>query len=154
MHATLLALHSLTRWAVLVFIIYSVYRAFTGLTKGRKFSKTDNALRHWTATIAHIQLMIGMILYTQSPVVKYFWSSTKSAGQNLEVAFYGLIHLTMMLAAIIVLTIGSAMAKRKRTDKEQFKTMLVFFSIALFIIFVAIPWPFSPLANRPYTRTF
>jgi hypothetical protein len=57
-----------------------------------------------------------------------------------------------MFSAIIVITIGSAMAKRKATDRERFKTMLTWYAIALLIIFLAIPWPFSPFANRPYFR--
>jgi hypothetical protein len=57
-----------------------------------------------------------------------------------------------MFTAIIVITIGSAMAKRKATDRERFKTMLTWYAIALLIIFLAIPWPFSPFANRPYFR--
>jgi len=154
MHSTLLALHSLTRWLVLVFTVYSICRAFIGYSQGRTFTKTDNALRHWTATVAHIQLMTGIILYTQSPVVKYFWTHTKAASENPDLSFYGLIHITLMLTAIVLLTIGSALAKRKATDREKFKTMLVYFSIALLIIFIAIPWPFSPLSGRPYLRTF
>jgi hypothetical protein len=57
-----------------------------------------------------------------------------------------------MIMAIIIITIGSALAKRKSSDKEKFKTMGLWFSIALIIIFIAIPWPFSPFANRPYFR--
>ena len=154
MYSMLLSLHSLFRWLVLSFLVYSIYRAFMGYTKNKLFSKTDNAFRHWTATVAHIQLMIGIVLYTQSPVVKYFWTNTKTALQNLDLTFYGLIHLILMLTAIVVLTIGSALAKRKSTDKEKFRTMLVWFSIALIIIFIAIPWPSSPLVSRPYLRTF
>lgn len=154
MYSTLLFLHSLFRWLVLVFLVYSIYRAFIGYTRNKPFSKTDNAFRHWTATVAHIQLMIGIILYTQSPVVKYFWANTKTALQNLDLTFYGLIHIVLMLTAIVVLTIGSALAKRKPTDKEKFKTMLVWFSIVLIIIFIAIPWSFSPLSSRPNFRTF
>jgi len=37
-------------------------------------------------------------------------------------------------------------------DKEKFKIMLLWYGIALIIILIAIPWPFSPLANRPYLR--
>ena len=154
MYSTLLFLHSLTRWFVLVFIVYSIYRAYVGYANNKSFSKTDNAFRHWTATVAHIQLMIGIILYTQSPIVKYFWSKTGNGLQSLDLTFYGLIHLVLMLTSIVVLTIGSALAKRKPTDKEKFKTMLVWFSIALLIIFVAIPWSFSPLSSRPNFRTF
>ena len=154
MYSILLILHSLTRWLVLVFLVYSIYRAFVGYANNKTFSKTDNAFRHWTATVAHIQLMIGMILYTQSPIVKYFWNETEIGLQNLDLTFFGLIHLILMLTAIVVLTIGSAKAKRKPTDKEKFKTMLVWFSIALLIIFIAIPWTFSPLSSRPSFRTF
>lgn len=154
MYPTLLVLHSLIRWFVLAFLLYSIYRAFVGYIHNKTFSKTDNAFRHWTATIAHIQLMIGIILYTQSPIVKYFWKETEISFQNLDLTFYGLIHIILMLMAIILVTIGSALAKRQPTDKEKFKTMLIWFSIALIITFIAIPWTFSPLSSRPSFRTF
>jgi len=154
MYSTLLTLHSLVRWVVLAFLVYSIYRAFVGYNQNKPFSKTDNAFRHWTATVAHIQLMIGIILYTQSPVVKYFWTDVNTGLRNLDLTFYGLIHIVLMLTAIVLLTIGSALAKRKPSDKEKFKTMLVWFSIALIIIFLAIPWTFSPLSSRPNFRTF
>ena len=154
MYSTLLVFHSLIRWLVLAFLLYSIYRAFVGYLNDKPFSKTDNAFRHWTATIAHIQLMIGIILYTQSPIVKYFWRKTETGLQNLDITFYGIIHIFLMLTAIVLLTIGSALAKRQPTDKEKFKTMLVWFSIALIFIFIAVPWTFSPLSSRPNFRTF
>lgn len=153
MYYQLLTLHSIARWLVLITLVVSVIAAFKGLTDGRPFSRKDNALRHWTATTAHIQLMIGMILYTQSPVVKYFWKNT-GAASSFDITFYSAIHAALMLSAIVVLTIGSALAKRRSTDKDKFRTMLIWFSIALIIILLAIPWPFSPLSARPYLRTF
>jgi hypothetical protein len=140
------------RWLVLASLLYAIYRAYKGYTSNTQFSKTDNATRHWTATISHIQLVIGITLYTQSPIIKYFWNNFNEAIRNLDTAFFGLLHIILMLTAIILITIGSALSKRKITDKEKFKTMLVWFSISLIIIFIAIPWPFSPLANRPYFR--
>ncbi|AZB23413.1 hypothetical protein EG339_01615 [Chryseobacterium bernardetii] len=152
MFQTLTFYHSIMRWLVLASIVYAIYRAYRGYSSNAQFSKTDNAVRHWTATIAHIQLLIGIILYTQSPIIKYFWQNFNEAIPNLDLAFFGLLHLILMLTAIILITIGSALSKRKTTDKEKFKTMLVWFSVSLIIIFIAIPWPFSPLANRPYFR--
>lgn len=154
MYPTLLALHSLVRWLVLGCMLYSIYRAYIGYANHKIFSKTDNTLRHWTATMAHIQLMIGILLYTRSPVVNYFWSNRASALQELELTFYGILHIVLMFTAIVLLTIGSALAKRKPTDKEKFRTILLWFSIALAIIFIAIPWPFSPLSHRPFLRPF
>ncbi len=152
MYQTLTFYHSIFRWLVLVSLLYSIYRAYKGYNSKAVFTKTDNAVRHWTATIAHIQLVIGIILYSQSPIIKYFWNNFNEAVQNLDTVFFGLLHIGLMLTAIILITIGSALSKRKNTDNEKFKTMLVWFSISLIIIFIAIPWPFSPLANRPYFR--
>ena len=152
MYQTLTFYHSVVRWLVLASLLYAIYRAYKGYTSNVQFSKTDNTVRHWTATIAHIQLLIGITLYTQSPIIKYFWNNFNEAIHNLDSAFFGLLHIVLMLTAIILITIGSALSKRKTTDKEKFKTMLVWFSVSLIIIFIAIPWPFSPFANRPYFR--
>jgi hypothetical protein len=154
MYSTLLNFHSVVRWFVLVSLIYSIYRAYIGYTQNKSFSSADNAWRHWTATIAHIQLIIGIILYIKSPIVQYFWSNFSKAISNSGMTFFALIHSFLMITSVVIVTIGSALAKRKPTAKQKYKTMLVWFSIALIIIFTAIPWPFSPLANRPYFRPF
>ncbi|UZT98400.1 hypothetical protein ODZ84_02190 [Chryseobacterium fluminis] len=57
-----------------------------------------------------------------------------------------------MLCSIILITVGSAVSKREISDHEKFKVMFIYFTLALIIIFIAIPWPFSPFANRPYFR--
>ncbi len=152
MYATLIYFHSIFRWLVLISLIYAVFSAYKGYFSNSAFSKSDNALRHWTATIAHIQLLIGIILYSQSALIKHFWKNFNTQFLKIEYSFFGLIHIILMLLAIVLITIGSALAKRKETDKEKFKTMLIYFSISLIIILIAIPWPFSPLANRPYLR--
>ncbi len=152
MYQSLLFSHSIVRWLILITLIYSIYRAFRGYFQNLQFSRLDNLVRHWTATIAHIQLIIGIILYSQSPIIKYFWANFGEAIKNIDTAFYGLLHIILMLSGIVLITIGSALAKRKPTDTEKFQTILIWFLIALFIIFIAIPWPFSPLSNRPYIR--
>ena len=150
MFNTLLIAHSLMRWLVLGTLGYSIYRCWQGSRSPIVFTKADNSLRHWAATIAHIQLMLGIVLYTQSPTVKYF--NNGMGDMQGEPTFFGIIHIVLMLAAIVVITVGSAKAKRKTTDAAKFKTIMLYFSIGLSIIFIAIPWPFSPLAHRPLIR--
>jgi drug/metabolite transporter (DMT)-like permease len=153
MYITLLTLHSLLRWIVLALLLFAVYIAATGYFKKRVFSGTDNAVRHWTATAAHIQLLIGMILYFKSPVVKAWWK-IKGSLLPFDYKFFSLLHLVLMFAAIVVLTVGSAKTKREMTDQKKFSTMLIWFVVALLLILIAIPWPFSPLVKRPYIRMF
>ena len=153
MYTFLLISHSLFRWAVLVTLIWAIIKAFSGYSGKRPYSKADNALRHWTATIAHVQLLLGITLFTQSPTAKISAKVFTDNGHVREPFFFGVIHLSMMILAVVIITIGSAMAKRKELDSEKFKTMLTWFGIALIIILIAIPWPFSPLAQRPYIRS-
>lgn len=152
MYQTLTFYHNSLRWIVLASLILAIYRAYQGYYHKTLFSKTDNLIRHWTATILHVQLMLGMILYFQSPIVTYFWKNTKEAIKQVDLSFFGIIHIFLMLTAVVLITIGSSLAKRKETDRQKFKTMLIWYSIGLLIILIAIPWPFSPLASRPYFR--
>ncbi|MVN89817.1 hypothetical protein [Mucilaginibacter aquatilis] len=148
----LLFTHSVMRWLVLGSLGWSFYKAYVAYTNNKPFTKTLNKLRHWTATVAHIQLMIGIILYSQSQTVKALFAGLSGNGHITDPVFFGVIHITLMLLAVVLVTLGSAMAKRKSSDSEKSKTMYIWFGVALLVIFVAIPWPFSPLAQRPYIR--
>lgn len=152
MYSVLLVVHSLLRWLVLGFMLFAIYRAFTGMRQKLAFSKFDDSIRHWTATVSHIQLVVGIIMYLKSPLVKYFWNNREEAISDLDISFFSLFHPLVMIVAVVLLTVGSALAKRKPTDAEKFKTMLLWFSVVLLIVLAFIPWPFSPLANRPYLR--
>lgn len=154
MHQTLLTLHSLNRWLVLISLIYTIGACWNGYRSGKIFSASDNTARHLTATISHIQLLLGLYLYMISPIVKFNVAEAGGTGLVSEHTFFRLVHISLMVISILVITIGSARAKRAVSDRLKFKTVLVWFSIALLIILVAIPWPFSPLAVRPYFRSF
>ena len=154
MYSFLLALHSLVRWFVLASLLFAIYRSYRGWLLKKPFSKLDEQVRWITATIAHIQLIFGLWLYFISPIVSYFLHNFKDAVHNRQIRFFGMEHITMMLTAIVLITIGSAKAKRKGTDMVKFKTMAIWFTIALLVILSSIPWSFSPLISRPLLRPF
>ncbi len=154
MYITLLTIHSLVRWLVLASLLFAIYRAYKGWLTDKSFSKFDNTVRYITATIAPIQLIVGLGLYFISPVIDFFLHNYKNAVKVGEIRFFGIEHSLMMLMAIIIITVGSLKVKNKSKDNEKFRTMAIWFTIGLLVILISIPWPFSPLANRPYFRTF
>lgn len=154
MYPLVLTLHSFVRWLVLVSLLYALYRAYSGWAANKPFSRLDNTVRHSTATVAHVQLILGLWLYFISPIVDYFLHNVKTAMHERQIRFFGMEHSTMMLTGIVLITIGSAKAKRKPTDKEKFRTMAIWFTIGLLVILSSIPWAFSPLISRPYLRGF
>jgi len=154
MYPIALALHSSVRWLVLAGLLFAIFHAFRGWRSGRAFTATDNAIRHWTATIVHIQFLIGICLYFLSPIVDYFFAHYPDAVHLREIRFFGMEHSLMMLAAVYVISVGSVKAKRRQTDREKFKTMAIWYTIGLVIILTSIPWVFSPLVSRPNFRPF
>ncbi|GGE97997.1 hypothetical protein [Hymenobacter cavernae] len=150
MYLTVLALHSLFRWVVLIGVLTGIFRAYRGWLGGRTFTALDNTIRHSSATAAHVQLILGYGLYLVSPLIASF--HLRDAEHDPGALFFGVQHVALMTIAITVLTIGSALAKRQATDKEKFRTMAIWFTLALLTILVAIPWPLSPLAQRPLIR--
>ena len=154
MYSFLLATHSLFRWLVLASLVYAIFIGYRGWFSRRAFSSHDNRVRHITATISHIQLLLGLWLYFISPIVEYFLQHFKTSVHERTLRFFGMEHITMMVIAVVIITISSVAAKRKATDVQKFKTMAIWYSVALVIIFLSIPWGFSPFTSRPYYRPF
>lgn len=154
MFSSLLALHSFFRWIILFTIIYSIFFACRGWHKKKNFTKHDHWTRMITVSLVHIQLMIGVWLYYISPLVKYFLSNFSESIHQTQLRFFGMEHITMMLIGISLVTVGSSVARRKKTDEEKFKAIVLWYSLALLVIFTSVPWEFSPFTSRPYFRGF
>lgn len=154
MYPFLLAFHSLIRWLVLTSLLVSIFTAYRGWFGHKAYTKRDHLIRMVTLIIAHTQLVIGVWLYFISPIVDYFLHNFKDAVHNRQIRFFGMEHVTMMITAIILITIGSAKAKRQTTDRDKFKTTAIWFTIGLLVILSSVPWSFSPLISRPLFRPF
>jgi hypothetical protein len=154
MYHFVLVLHSWIRWLVLLSLIYALYRSYRGWLYGKKFLAFDNTIRQTTSAIAQLQMVLGVWLYLISPVIHYFLHFYKDAVHQRQIRFFGMEHSAMMVVAVTLIIFGAATARRKIEDRLKFKTMAIWFSIALLVLLINIPWPFSPFAGRPLFRTF
>ena len=146
-----LALHSLFRWLVLIGLVYTIFNSFRGWTTRRNY---NDRIRTVTTIIVHTQLILGLCLCYLSPLVNYFIKNYHTAIHESEPRFFGMEHSSVMITGIIVITIGSVLAKRKTDDTKKFKTLAIWFLIGLLLILSSVPWPFSPFISRPYFRFF
>ena len=151
-YTAFLLLHSWFRWILLISLLYLIVRAFRSWKTQQEFSSKDNTLRHLVATFAHIQLLFGIGLYLTSPISGYFMTHFKEAVHIREIRFFGLEHSVTMLFAVFVITLGSMIAKRQNTHDSKFRTIVIWYTIALLPILIAIPWEFSPFISRPFFR--
>lgn len=149
MYQFLLFCHSNLRWLMLLFVLFAIYKAYVGYSQGKVFSKSDNTVKSLGVILGHTQMVVGLLIYMESPFTMYFWSNIGENIKNFDIAFIGLYHPLLMLVSVVLLTMGSAISKKKETDYEKFKTIFKWFVISLVIVLVSIPWPFYSLLNQP-----
>ena len=151
-YAFLLLVHSWNRWLAVIALLATTGLAWYDWLAGKPYTKRDNMLRSMTVGLNHLQIIFGFVLYFQSPLIAYFRSDMQGGWHTPEVAFFGVIHISVMIIAALVLTVGGAIARRGETDMKKFCTVAIFFTIALVLILLAMPSPISPFAVRPWMR--
>jgi hypothetical protein len=133
----LLHAHSGLRWVVLILLLASIFTAYSNWQKG---SPEDSKLYLFALIASHTQLLIGIVLYTMSPKVNFEQLSER------VFRFFSIEHTLMMVIAIILITFGRVRAK-KLAGGDKHRTVLYFYTMALIIMLVAIPWPFRNLGS-------
>ncbi|MEO6229381.1 MAG: hypothetical protein ABJB11_21090 [Ferruginibacter sp.] len=149
----IMVLHNLLRWAVLLFGLWTLLNAITGLLSKRGYTGADNKSNLFFMISCDIQLLLGLILYFSNS----WFDRLKDLGNNMKDPynrFFTMEHASMMIIAWILVHVGRASVKRAPTSSAKHKRMLIFFGLALLLILAAIPWPFREAIARPYYRWF
>lgn len=134
-------LHSFLRWALLLLMIVSIVKAAMSLSGKNPYTPADRKRTLFTMIIAHLQLVIGVVLYVSRGWSDQF-SNMAAAMKNASLRFWTVEHITMMIIAIVFITIGNIRSKKMDTDASKYKQILIWFGLALLIIIAAMPWPF------------
>jgi uncharacterized membrane protein YozB (DUF420 family) len=139
MYTSLLHLHSTLRYVVLILILVSIFQA---LTAGNKpYTNTNKKINLFTLISAHLQLVIGLVLYFISPNVDF------SKMSDPVFRYWNVEHITMMIIGIALITVGYAKAKRAVEAKSKHKAIGIFYTLAVLIILVSI---FSMKGRNPW----
>lgn len=152
MYGYLLIIHSYLRWIVLGFLLFALIFIFIKKSKKAIYTTKDYRLFNAIKNVFNLQFLVGILLLTQSPIVKAFWSQVSQAVKWREIRFFGLEHPFMMILGVILLNFFTHKTKEKIGSNNAFKYLFVSYLIILFILFVSIPWSFSPFTARPNLR--
>lgn len=150
---TLLVLHDLFRWLILIVAFWTVISAVSGKITKREYTSGDSRANFFFMLGMDIQLLLGMILYFTNG----WFESLKHIGESMKdpmVRFFTMEHGLMMIIAWILVHAGRISVKKATTSQAKFKKTLIFFGIALLLILIAIPWPFREALARPWFRWF
>ena len=134
LYSFLLHLHSGFRYIVLLLVLLAILRAWLGWLGKVAYSESHRKLNLFAMISVHTQLLIGLVLYFVSPFVKFGSDTMKDATTR----YWTVEHLTGMLIAIALITIGHARSKRGATSDAKHKSIAIFYTLALIIIAIII----------------
>ena len=147
----LLVIHNLLRWLILLFGLWAVLSAISGLAGNKVYTASANRSNFFFMLSMDIQLLVGLALYFSGE----WFERLKHLGDNMKdptLRFFTMEHEVMMIIAWILVHVGRVMVKKAFTSKAKYQKSLIFFGIALLLILFAIPWPFRDAVSRPWLR--
>ena len=147
MYAFLLGLHNMTRWLVLISGVLAIAVAVWGLLAKREWNATDKTIGVTFTSIFGVQVVLGLILYFVSPLygVRAFGALDLAQGSaRVQLIFFSMYHITMMLIAWVVAQLGYSRGKRAETSRQGFRRALLGYTLGFVLVFLAIPWGIRP----------
>ncbi len=133
-------IHSIWAYLVLFVLVITVINAIAGLVRKKEFTHKDFRLGLITLITSHIQLLIGLAWYFMSPWFKALKNNGGEVMKDGAARLLAVEHPTVMIFAIVLITIGWSKHKKQVKSESKFKKFAIFYGIALLLVLSRIPW--------------
>ena len=141
MYETFLFIHSWLRWIVLALAVLVIVKSFLGWQLKTTYGRSDNALSASFVGSLHLQLLIGLVLYFfLSPITTSAFQDFGGAMKAASIRYWAVEHIFVMILAVIIAQIGRTRSKKASTNKKKFKTVTIFYLMALLLMLSRIPF--------------
>ena len=141
MYTFLKLLHSGLRFVVLILILVAIIQSLAGWLGKKPYTETNRKINLFAMISAHIQLLIGLILYFVSPFVQF----NSTTMQNPLTRYWTVEHVFMMIFAIALITVGHSKSKKETTDAGKHRYIALMYILAVVVIVAAIVQSQRPL---------
>lgn len=141
MYQIVLALHSWSRWLVLIFGLIAIFRAFGGWQGRKPYVGADNGMGAAFVGSMHLQLLLGLILYFGlSPFGMKAFEAGGAVMKDPTGRFWAVEHLVMMVLAVVAAQVGRTLSKKATDPVLKHKKAFIWFTVALILVLIMIPW--------------
>ena len=159
MYQGILAVHSLLRWLILLFLIINIANSL--VEANTPYTQKDKSWNLRLLIVAHLNLLTGLYQYIfGGKGLNYFTDKVAYPNFGHDVManavnrFWAVEHITGMIIAIVIITLTRRIAKNDNIDpKSKNKKLAIMYITALVIILACIPWPFR-FDGVPWFRGF
>ena len=141
MYETVQFIHSYWAYLVVLVLIMASVNAIAGFAGNKEYGAANFRIALFTLIVAHIQLLIGIVLYFVSPSFKMFSEVGMGGIMKDSILRLSLVeHPFIMIIAIVLITMGYSKHKKKLTSKPKFRILAIVYTLALILVLSRIPW--------------
>ncbi|HDZ13460.1 hypothetical protein LCGC14_0884270 [marine sediment metagenome] len=141
MYETILVVHSYLAYIVLIVLFLAVANAIMGWVGDKMFTmEKDLRLSLFALIFAHIQLLVGLLIYFISPNGLQAVQALGMGGLNSASRLLAVEHPFINIIAIVLITIGWSRHKKFMEGQKKFKSITIFYGLGLILILSRIPW--------------
>ena len=131
--------HSYIAYLALALLVAATVVSFLGL-KSSTFKAQDAKIYTYSVIATHTQLVLGLVLLFVSPITQAAYANMAATMKDATLRQYAVEHPSVNILAVILVTVASARTKRIKEVSKKYRTGLIFFGLALLLIFSRIPW--------------
>lgn len=141
LYVPLLAIHNILRWAVVLTALYALFTYITGWMQNRDFTPSDRRAGSFYTISMDVQLLVGLLLYGfVSPITRVAFMDPGAAMRDSQLRFFLVEHMMLMVIAVVLVHVGSVMARRGATAQSKFKRGAIWYTLGFLAVLAAIPW--------------
>lgn len=123
--------HSGWRYLVIILLLVAFINALMGYSGRKPYTEGNRKLNVFTLISAHIQLLLGLAIY-------FMHDWYKADSSNAIARYWKMEHVSMMIVAIILITVGNSRSKKVEGAALKHRTIFMYFGLALLLITGAI----------------
>jgi heme A synthase len=142
MYTTMQFLHSFWAYLVLFTLLLATLNALFGFFSKKEYGPKDFRISLFALIVTHLQLILGLILYFVSPLGLQSISANGmgTVMKDSVLRLNAVEHPMVMILVVVFITIGYSKHKKKLVSTPKFKTLAIFYTIALVLMLTRIPW--------------
>lgn len=141
MYTTFKILHSYWAYLVLLILVLATFNALIKSFGKKEYHAKDFRISLFTLIVSHIQLILAVVLFFAADYISLIQEMGMGEVMKNSTLRSNIVeHPLTMIIAIALITIGYSKHKKKLTSAAKFKTIAIFYTIALLLVLAKIPW--------------
>ncbi len=140
MYEIILNIHHYLAFVALALLAWATINGIMGVTSEKIFEESHRKTNLFALISVHTMLLLGLILLAVSPGVESFINNYAVDKSNSVLRNMYMVHPTINIIAVILVTIGNAKSKKVIGNGNKFKFTMIFYGIGLLLILSQLPW--------------